>query len=341
MTNRRKFIKQISTIGALTLLPGITFPQFQKKIWACHLHLSFNFATSKNKPDEDFTVNETVWDAAVKRMAIQGVNMVVINLDDAVLWESHPEIALKGSWTSDYLRKKLSEIRKLGIEPIPMLNFSTTHDAWLGEYSRMVSSKKYYKVCKDLITEAIDIFDNPRFFHLGMDEETYKHQSKKSHPYDYIVIRQNDLWWHDLFFYIDIVESKEVRPWIWSDYEWHHPKEFFKKMPKSVLQSNWYYSPKFKWETLLESQKRQVQAYIDLEREGYDQIPTASFHTNDRSQSIGLTVDFCSKNLSNKHLFGFMQTFWMPTIEKNRTRILKGIDLIGEAKKKYENRLSN
>ncbi len=338
MTSRRIFIKTITAIGVLVFTYSILFPFQQKKeekIWACHLHLSFNFATSKDKLEKEFAVDEAVWDAAIERMAMQGVNMVIINLDDAVMWKSHPEVALKNSWTPDYLRKKISKIRELGIEPIPMLNFSTTHDAWLGEYSRMVSSKKYYEVCEDLILEAIDIFDNPRFFHLGMDEETYKHQSKPSHPYDYIVIRQNDLWWHDLCFYIDIVESKGVRPWVWSDYVWHHPKEFFKKMPKSVLQSNWYYSPKFDFTTLLESQKKQVKAYTNLERKGYDQVPTASFHTNDRAESIGLTVDYCSKNISDKHLLGFMQTFWMPTIEKNRTRILKGIDLIGEARKKY------
>ena len=73
-----------------------------------------------------------------------------------------------------------------------------------------------------------------------------------------------------------------------------------------------------------------------MEKEGYDQIPTGSFHTNDRPKSIGNTVKFCSDHIDDKRLFGFMQTFWMPTIAKNETRILKGIDLIGEAKKKFE-----
>jgi hypothetical protein len=342
MANRREAIKKILAIFALMSIPNFSFSvqkSKREKIWACHLHLSFNFAAGRNTDDKlskVFETDEVVWDAAIKQMALQGVNMVVINLDDAILWESHPEIAVKNAWSPTYLRKKLAEIRKLGIEPIPLLNFSSTHDAWLGEYSRMLSTKKYYEVCKDLIAEAIDIFDTPRFFHLGMDEETYKHQSKKSHPFDYIAIRQNDLWWHDLYFYIDVVKENGVRPWVWSDYEWHHPKKFFEKMPKSVIQSNWYYSPKFEWDTLLESQKIQVKAYIDLEKAGYEQIPTASFHTNDRPESIGLTVEFCSSNISDKQLLGFMQTFWMPTIEKNKERILKGVDLIGEARRNFE-----
>ena len=269
-------------------------------------------------------------------MAAQGVNMVVINLDDSVQWNSHPEIALQNSWSPDYLREKLAKIRELGIEPIPMFNFSSTHDAWLGEYSRMLSTEKYYEVCKDLISEAIDIFEKPRFFHLGMDEETYKHQSKSTHPFDYIVLRQNELWWNDLYFYIDVVTGKGVRPWVWSDYQWNNSEEFYKMMPKSVVQSNWYYSPKFDIDSVTDGQRKQINAYIDLEKEGYDQIPTASFHTNDRPKSIGNTVKFCNENIDDKRLLGFMQTFWMPTIEQNRERILKGIDLIGEAKKSYK-----
>ena len=41
-------------------------------------------------------------------------------------------------------------------------------------------------------------------------------------------------------------------------------------MPKSVLQSNWYYGAEF-------SEKiGYVKAYLDLEEYGYDQVPTGS-----------------------------------------------------------------
>ena len=63
----------------------------------------------------------------------------------------------------------------MGLEPIPKLNFSTAHDAWMGLYSLRVSAKPYYEVCRDLIKDAVNIFDGPRFFHLGMDGETAEH----------------------------------------------------------------------------------------------------------------------------------------------------------------------
>ena len=80
-----------------------------------------------------------------------------------------------------------------------------------------------------------------RFFHLGMDEETAGHQKHLN----YVMVRQHDLWWHDLLFLAEQAEKSGARPWIWSDYVWHHPDQFYEKMPKSVLQSNWYYDSAF------------------------------------------------------------------------------------------------
>jgi hypothetical protein len=284
-----------------------------------------------NGPREEFEPEESLWNDVIKNMAANDLNMVVINLDDSVLWYSHPEISLRNSWTPERMREELDKIRKQGIEPIPMLNFSATHDAWLGKYARMLSTSKYYGVCKDLIAEAIDIFDTPRFFHLGMDEETARHQRRS----DYIVIRQNDLWWADLYFYIAEVMKKGVRPWVWSDYLWHHPDKFFKMMHKPFIQINWYYGEHFEVNKLDEKQRKYVNAYIEFNAHGYDHLPTGS---NDQKnpKSIGNTVDFCSKHIDRERLLGFLQTLWMPTIEKFRGPIMQAVDLTGEAKRNYE-----
>ncbi len=307
-------------------------------IWACFMHLSFNFAGGIQNWGglrDEFEPDMSTWDAAIDEMASQGINMVLMNLDDSVLWDSHPEIALKNSWTPERLRIELDKIRKKGIEPIPVLNFAATHDAWLGEYAKMVSTPKYYAVCSDLIAEAIDIFDTPRFIHFGMDEEDYGHQKH----FDYIVIRRQEIWWGDLYFYISEAFKKRVRPWVWSDYVWHHPDEFFKMMPKSVVQSNWYYGETFS------EDETYAKAYLDLEKEGYDQIPAGSFHArpaNDfkatNENNIGKTVQFCSEHIADQRLLGFMQTFWMPTIKKFEPTIIKAIDLMGAAKKEYYNK---
>ena len=369
MINRREFIKLTAAAGAASSIPSIVFSQAKQRktknssassmIWANLLHLSSNMwedhpyikwpKVSEDVYKDDFkcqtcqdaiawglrayrpflVFEEPVWNTVLNKMADAGMNMVIIDLGDAVKYESHPEIAVKNAWSVDKLRSELTKIRNLGMEPIPKLNFATSHDAWLGEYSRMISTGKYYSVCKDLIQETIEIFDNPRFFHLGMDEETAHHQD----TYDYAVMRQNDLWWDDLHFYINEVEKKGVRSWIWSDYGWRHPEMFFKKMPKSVLQSNWYYGAGFDLTQLKEPTKSYVKFYNDLENYGYDQVPTGSNWSNNTNMED--TVDYCKKTIDPSRLLGFMTAPWLPTLSTCMDEHIEAVNQINRAIKSY------
>lgn len=352
MTNRRNFIKQVSTAGlAASCVPPVltSFPFIadkinkpsvkSDKIWACLLHLSFNMWEEYISPHRpfrgfrpDLELSEPLWSDAVKKMADEGVNMIVIDLGDAVRYESHPEIAVNNAWTTSRLKTELDKMRKLGLEPIPKMNFSAGHDAWLRKYSKMVSTEKYYQVCSNLITEVCSLFGNPRFFHLGMDEENYNYQVHQN----YIVIRQNEVWWKDFYFLMNEVEKQGARAWIWPDHMlWYNPEEFFKKMPKTVVQGNWFYGENFDLNQLNEQSQVRVKAYLDLESHGFDQIPTGSFHA-ENEQSIINTVKFCTQNIEEERLLGFLQTFWKPTVEEHRDRIIKGTELMGKAKKEFE-----
>lgn len=94
------------------------------------LHLSFNFEGGIRDWGglrNEFEPAKPTWDAAIDEMVEQGMNMILMNLDDSVLWDSHPEIAVKNAWTPERLRLELDKIRKKGIEPIPVLNFAATH----------------------------------------------------------------------------------------------------------------------------------------------------------------------------------------------------------------------
>jgi len=302
-------------------------PSSRKMIWAYLLHLSFNMWADRDVPERQkhysakpyLRLDVDLWNDILTKMASVGMNMVVIDLGDAVKYESHPEIAVRDAWTVSRLKDELSKIREIGLEPIPKLNFSACHDAWLGPYSRCVSTDTYYEVCRDLISEVIDIFDKPRFFHLGMDEETARHQRY----YNYVVVRQYDLWWHDLYFLFDQVQKGGSRPWIWSDYLWDHTEIFFEKMPRSVLQSNWYYGPKFN------RRIRYVKAYLDLEEFGYDQIPTGSNWAV--PENFLKTVIYCGRNIAPERLLGFLQTSWKPTLEVFRQKHMQAIEIVGKA----------
>ncbi len=301
-------------------------------IWAYLLHLGYNMWADREAAEWDIThvsaedelrLDPDLWDEILHRLRDAGTNMVVIDLGEGVKYRTHPEIAVRGSWSVKRLRRQLKVIRRLGMEPIPKLNFSTAHDAWLGPYSRCVSTKPYYRVCRDLIKEVVDLFDKPRFFHLGMDEETAQHQRH----YAYMLVRQHDLWWHDLEFLLERVEKRGVRPWVWSDYVWHHPEAFYKRMPASVLQSNWYYGSSFGQKVAA------ARAYRDIEEHGYDQMPTGSNWSC--PENFQRTVTFARQHIAPERLFGFLQTVWRPTLSECRDRHFGAIDLLAKARKSW------
>ena len=180
--------------------------------------------------------DETIWREVTAKMSECGLNMVVMDLGEFMEFPSHPELAVKGSWSPERMQKELARLRGLGLEPIPKLNFSATHDQWLKIYHRMISTPLYRQVVRDVIRDTVEIFGTPRFFHLGWDEERALYAYDKAH----FSMRQGELWWHDFLYSVKCVEDCGSRAWVWSDFGWEH-KSYYKRCPKSVVQSNWYY----------------------------------------------------------------------------------------------------
>ena len=307
------------------------------------LHLSYNMWGDWKNPkmgpqwcyQPTLRFDEPLWNELLEKMAAAKMNMVVIDVGDALQYKSHPEISIENAWSHEKMRSEIAKMRKMGLEPIPKLNFSACHDMWLGPYARMVSSKPYYQACQDVIAEVIDVFDKPRFFHLGMDEEEVHHQEN----FLYINSRKYDLWWRDVNFFLEQVGSKKVRPWVWSDYVWNHADEFYSRMPKHVLQSNWYREPiigpaKSVYGGVINKDIKCCQAYIDLDHAGFDQLPTVSnWETTD---NIYNTIKFCKENVSAERLKGFFLTPWKITLPVAREKHLEAIEHFGKAIKQFE-----
>ena len=248
--SRRNFVRACAAsaaaaAGCVSSAPAILTGKKRKYIWANLIQLGCNMWNDhdidpekpySNRVADFLRFDEKVWRDLTEQSRDVGMNMIVIDLAEGLVYPSHPELAVKGSWTPKKLRTELARLRHMGLEPSPKLNFSATHDVWLKEYARMVSTETYHRVIADLVKDVCEIFDKPRFLHIGMDEEGATLQA----AFRYAVTRNEDVWFDDLKRIVAAVERQGVRAWMWSDPAWNYP-EFLTNVPKGVVQSNWYY----------------------------------------------------------------------------------------------------
>ena len=230
--------------------------------------------------------HEPTWHDISKRLKDEGCcNTILIDLGEGVEYESHPEIKVPGTWSKKKLADEIDRLRGMGFKVYPKLNFSTGHDKWMGIYSRMVSTPQYYAFCKDVIDEVSELFSNPELFHLGLDEEDIGIQSL----IPLCIIRNDELFWHDVNYLFEITQKNGSRPWIWADYVWLNKKtreQFIKNMSREVLCSNWYYGD---WTHTTDFFADSMRGYKDLEDNGFEQVPSGG--------NCNTVVEYCRDNM--------------------------------------------
>jgi len=365
MTTRRDFIAAAAlaaagAAAARTPLPRFTAPGEIKafllhlghNMWCDWFPPGFDLEAVKAEfpspgrtplPDTVLRSKDELWRKVTDYAAAKGMNMIVIDLGEGLVYPSHPELAIEGSWTPEKLRAEIARLNKLGVEVIPKLNFSTTHNGWLKQYRRMLSTPAYYKVCEDLIADVADIFDCPRFLHIGYDEETANHQDHSKRCL-YVSVRKGEFWMHDFLHIVKTTEKNGMRAWAWSDYGWDHP-EFYERCPKSVLMSNWYYDESyggFELAANKTSDHKRLKGFYDLDKAGFEQVPCGTNWAGwmrvkknvGADDVIGKLVKLCRRDVSPKSLKGFMMAPWASCdTPENVQKNIKGVDLFAEALK--------
>ena len=220
------------------------------------------------------------------------------------------------------------------MQPVPMLDHPASpivvrrvlvaaHDIWLGEYSRMLSTPEYYRVCSDIIADVCEMFGTPKLFSIGYDEESPRLQRNQN----FCVCRQGELWWHDLLWFVAEVEKRGVRAQMAADYAWAHKDEYLKKAPRSVLQTNWYYGAEF--DPAKMNHPEWLLTYDELEKAGFDQFPGCSNHA--WATNIGDTGRYCRKHISPNRLKGFQVSIWRYTMPEYDQRHYDAIDQLAAA----------
>ena len=148
-------MKKVMLFGALAAALAGGAASNDGMVWGLMMQLGHNMwaemplstegmtEEQKDRYARDFNrTDQKLWDEVTARAAKSGVNLLLIDLGEGMVYPSHPELAVKGSWSPEKMKAELARLRRLGLEPIPKLNFSASHDAWLKDYSRMVSSSE-------------------------------------------------------------------------------------------------------------------------------------------------------------------------------------------------------
>ena len=304
-------------------------------------------------PKMDF--EDSAWERVLDMCNQYGINQIVLDLGEGVVYKSHPELAKEGAWTHDRVRAELARCRERGIELIPKLNFSATHHLWLGEYRRMMSTRIYYEVCRDLIEEVAELFDHPAYIHLGMDEEGDPQFFK---DLDMVHYRQGELIWHDLRYLCDCVKRCGSRPWIWADMCMYEPESFRKHLGyDDVVLSPWiYFAIRREHWTLIKSKQRYIDSnegsmgieYMEeapiwqtMTREGviaandgYGTVPCCSAWGECEYCSDDVVEHFVN-NCRPENLLGFMTAPWVRTTEADLAAIEASVKALAVARDKF------
>ena len=115
-------------------------------------------------------------------MAGAGMNLLVVDVEDGVQYQSRPELTRHYSVPIEQLRTLADAARGHGIDVVPKLNFAKSgrnfHDMWMKPHWDHVSWLKgideYFQVAADVIAELAEVMGPGRFFHVGMDEDHYR-----------------------------------------------------------------------------------------------------------------------------------------------------------------------
>jgi len=295
-------------------------------------------------PDTTLRCKDAYWRRITDHAVARGLNQIVVDVGEGLVYPSHPELAIEGSWSAEKLAAEIDRLHALGVEVIPKLNFSTTHSGWMKHYRRMVGSPAYYRLCEDVLRDVHEVFGKPRFIHLGSDEEDGQWHVMESKTRQYVLVRRGEVWKHDFLHLVRTVERLGARAWAWSDYGWIDPA-FLSWCPKSVLLSNWFYDESyggFDLATNKTKDRRILQQYYDLEKAGFDQVPCGTNWTGWKRQQlkvgaddvIGKLVKLGRKVISPQHRYGFLMAPWAsPDTEEHTQFNLHGIDLFADALK--------
>ncbi len=321
------------------------------------IHLSHGMWKKKDA-DIYESFEEAAWEAILPLLQEYGVDTILLDVGDAVEYKSHPEISIKNAWSRERVKKELARCRDMGITVIPKINFSAGHDIWLGRYERMLSTPEYYEVCRDLINEVYEMFEQPEYIHLGMDEEGDEHY----YGDDALVLyRRKNLLFKDLRFLVDTVKETGATPWLWMDPLFVDTEKYKAEIGNDALLSPWYYYGLYPehFKPIEELEEHFLATYEDFKSRGMTYAEEHPVYVEFREKILPLAADagytyfpcasryfeswnnaddmvrYFKEGMAEEKLIGFMTAPWKPMTMKYLETYKENLADLAAAIKKY------
>lgn len=203
------------------------------------LHLThYDPRWNANKPDEE-AFDAQLAMAVIDEMAVHAMNTLVVDVADAVRYESHPELARPYTVPMQQLRDLADAARQREMDVVPKLNFSQTHwhghNDWFRPHHHLFDNEEYWRRAFQIMHELIEATRPSRFFHIGMDED---HDRSYTQYVEAIKTLRDGL------------AQRDLRAVMWNDSSCmapqshiHVEKALFaeERIPKDVVQLVWDY----------------------------------------------------------------------------------------------------
>jgi len=244
----------------------------------------------------------------IDEIAKVGLNLLVIDVKDGVMYKTHPELKRHYSHDIGILKTLSSRAAEHGIETTVKLNFSQSsinqHNHWFRPHNYQEFDKpEYFERAFQIIDELIEVVLPKRFFHIGMDED---HDRSHKQYVNAIKILYNGL------------KERNLRTIIWNDSCCDYPMGLVHQeksmmaedfLPKDIIQVMWDYRNKY------------LQYFDRIKNKGFETwgapggVPEEVEAMRDKLLSIGGT--------------GMLMTHWIPCVFKNKEKLIERIRTCG------------
>jgi len=253
--------------------------------------------------------------AVIKAMAGADMNLLIVDVADAVVYKALPHLRKRYSVPMSELTELTKLARGLGLEVVPKLNFARSprhrHSHWLDPNQSGPDTAAFWKQGFAAVDEVLDAVGGARMFHVGMDED----DTRSPEQYAAALTR----------LYRGL-KRRKVRMIMWAEvgHETWRPQQRWKEipairqLPRDVLLMPWSYK------YVIEDWARR------LKRWGFEVVPGCQYgHPSLAAKDALTNVQEWARTARSIPLDGLVLTKWINCNRRNRPELLRAVRASG------------